>query len=142
MDANGFDSLSRLLGEAPSRRGLLRGMTAAALGLAEARFPGAAGAKNKKKKCGPCQTRKHGKCKQAHDNAPCTGNGRCLNGNCNPPPTCTGQGIFNCTDSSQCCSGVCETSGGFGCAFGGEGAICHTVLDCGIVFTCVGYRCL
>lgn len=50
MDASRFDYLTRSLTDMPSRRGLLRGLSAAALGLAAIRIPDGVGAKKKRKK--------------------------------------------------------------------------------------------
>src|SRR5215218_619126 len=106
MDADRFDTLSRSLSDARSRRTMmaaLLGGTLSLVGLAEAEA---------KKKCQPCKKLKHGKCKgKKPDGTACPG-GACQGGSCVAatvaPPPCQGKADFeDCGNGMKCSGGVC-----------------------------------
>ncbi len=148
MDTDRFDKLARALTATPSRRGVGRAFVGFTLAAVLARSTYGAGAGAKKKKCGPCQTRKKGKCTgHKPDDARCRGDGKCLAGTCNPRPTCPSFGA-PCTGAAQatdCCSSLCRLfflgSETGTCTFGEQGAACVSTTDCHPRFSCVGYRC-
>jgi hypothetical protein len=82
-----------------------------------------------------------GPCAGKADNADCNGDGRCLNGGCNPKPTCLATNAM-CTTDDQCCTKACESGE---CDAGSDaqpnGAECQVDLDCRSR-RCVGYRCV
>lgn len=85
MDESTFDTLTRRLRLARSRRGTLGGLLIGALSLIGSQTE-EAGAK-KKKHCPPCKTRKKGTCKGTlPDGTVCDG-GTCQGGSCIPPIT-------------------------------------------------------
>jgi hypothetical protein len=96
MDAHHFDFLARSLTDASSRRGVLRGLAAATLGLAAISLPGEAEGRKKRKK------RKKGKRNKKKTKG------------ANPPALQLND--FQCVDvgnacrgnSANCCSGICE----------------------------------
>src|SRR5262245_31854845 len=124
MDSARFDALTRALAALPARRALRRALFALALGGAAVALPRAERAA--KKKCGPCKQKKKGKCKKRKpNNTPCNGTGQCLNGTCNPQPTCEPAFALACVSGDECCSGACigpfPTSN---CGQGAAGAPC------------------
>jgi hypothetical protein len=93
VDNRRFDELIKMLTSGESRRGILRGLTAATLGLATIYFPGAAEGRKKRRK------RKKGKKNRKNTKTPALqlNDFQCVDvGN-----ACRG-------DSANCCSGVCE----------------------------------
>src|SRR3954447_14282292 len=108
MDGSQFDSLLRTLTAARSRRGALLGLLGGALGPLGLTDTSARHHKKKKKKksppavppppqcpasCPACQTCTNGQsCTPAANDTTCDSDGRCLNGTCNPLPTCAGSG--------------------------------------------------
>src|SRR5829696_5843763 len=127
MRASGFDTITRDLGTAPTRRGILRllgGAAAAGSGVAllagedaeakakrqeKARDHGGVAAQGKKKACPPCKTRKKGKCKKNLPDGALCPSGTCRSGSCvaTPPPppsdTCTPA----CGANQVCQNGSC-----------------------------------
>lgn len=96
--------------------------------------------------CGnsPCRACTAGVCGNVPDDSACDGSGRCLAGQCNPVPTCKSLGS-QCvlTDSSQCCSGICEEVEVLGSICRGPsptGAPCFDNGEC-TSRQCVGFRC-
>jgi hypothetical protein len=91
VNATRFNALTRSLIERPSRRDVLRGLTAVGLGFAATRHVGVADAKKHKRK-------KHKKHKKVQ------------------PPTPNEFGCFEvgdpCTSADDCCSGICEGTPG------------------------------
>src|SRR5688572_9014016 len=107
MDDSRFDSLTRTLSTAGSRRHTLGGLLAGAFGLLGTQTEQVAA---KKKPCPPCKKRKQGKCKKKlPDGTACSG-GTCQGGRCvatAPPLTCaSGQKPCGgrCIPSDQCCT--------------------------------------
>jgi hypothetical protein len=174
MDANRFDALARTLTAVSSRRGAgralagltLGGMLIPLSGLTEtkARKKKRKG-KGKKKKGGkpsppaafcadhangascddsPCKACQDGACVPSTDDALCNGTGRCLNGVCNPPPSCLQPGNLDCFPDTPavCCSGVCDlVFNGVGtCVAGGAGTDCFANGDC-TSNRCTGFIC-
>ena len=91
MDGSAFDSLTRTLTVAGSRRHALGGVLAGALGLLGAGAEHASA--RKQKPCPPCKKRKKGKCKaRLPDGAGCTDTsgqgGKCQLGRCVPSLAC------------------------------------------------------
>jgi hypothetical protein len=129
-----FDRLARAFITTPSRRALL---TLLGSGLAVAKTAETAA----KKKCGPCKKKKKGKCKKKKPNdTPCNGEGRCLNGVCNQPPTCS-PALNLCIVDGDCCSGDCVGVAFPGdCAPGEAGTPCFNDSDC-TSGVCTGFRC-
>ena len=124
MDGTRFDSLTRLVQEAGSRRGALR----AALGGAAASAVVAAGlarsggeAEAKKKKC---KKKKCPVCEPLLAGSPCETNLQC----------CTNETNMLCAFASN------ATTAAKTCC-GGVGATCTTTNDCCLDFTCNGGRC-
>jgi hypothetical protein len=82
-----------------------------------------------------------GPCAGKADNSDCNGTGRCLNGVCNPKPTCLARGA-SCTGNAACCTKACE---GGTCDGGVDsepiGAECQVDADC-LSSRCIGYRCV
>lgn len=108
MDADRFDLLARVFGDAANRRtlvGLLGGATLGGLLTSQTVEEAAAKKKKKKKKkCQPCQKAKKGKCKGIQpDGTPCDG-GACLGGAC-VAATCTPA----CVAPAVCQNGSCVT---------------------------------
>jgi hypothetical protein len=148
MDDRAFDTLTRALaGRAWTRRRATKALAALLLGgVVGAERWGEAEAKSK---CRTCQTEKHGRCRKARDNSQCNGSGRCLNGHCRQPPTCTGVGE-SCNNvptvpTNSCCSDRCLlTPGGQvftnSCYSGYAGRPCYSGVDC-LSGICVGYVC-
>jgi hypothetical protein len=139
MDGTHFDALTRTLRNVHSRRGLVRWLGGAVLAAGPLVPSGTAQARS----CSPCQKKKHHKCKAdpTRNDATCNGDGKCLNGRCNPKPTCDGGGVLCIPsgDNAHCCSGLC---GGDRCAdeAGTDGAECLENKSCRSG-RCVGYRC-
>jgi hypothetical protein len=123
MDAERFDRIARLLVAAITRRTLTR--AAAGLGI------GAAGSLLSRdviarKRCGPCRTKKKGKCRGAKPNGTACPGGQCFNGQCNA--NCCGAGCATrCAAAEVCadpadqrcapiCDDACEARTGCGCA--------------------------
>jgi hypothetical protein len=79
-------------------------------------------------------------CAGQADDTVCEG-GRCLQGVCNPTPTCAG-GEQRCTADAVCCSGHCEPmEGGKKCQYGAPGSVCLDGDSC-LSGVCTGYRCV
>jgi hypothetical protein len=137
MDADRFDSVAKSVGRSATRRLTLRtllGGTLGLLGLAETTAKG----KKRKKRCGSCKRRnKQGRCRPKPNDAVCEGSGKCLNGTCNPQPTCKPTDTV-CTTNTECCSGSCP--GATLCAKGGAGTPCFGGNDC-TSGNCIGFRC-
>ena len=112
MDGRHFDTLTRSLTTASSRRRALAAF-GGTLGLAVA-AASADEAAAKKKKCPPCKKRKQGTCKKKKpDGTACPG-GACQGGRC-VAPTCT-DGIKNGNETAVDCGGGCKRCGtGQGC---------------------------
>ncbi|HET7095218.1 MAG TPA: hypothetical protein VFI22_17145 [Thermomicrobiales bacterium] len=137
MDRRRFDALAKRLGDnATSRRTAASGL--AAWALTATLGPPAAGAKHRKKKCKACHVRQGKKCVKAADDSSCKGDGRCLNGKCNPKPNCA-PAEAPCSHSSECCSHECSPLLVTHCLAGDAGARCLTDADCGSA-NCAGYR--
>ena len=109
MDAVRFDTLSRTLTHARSRRAALAALLGGTFGLVVLDRTAA------KKKCPPCKKRKNGKCKKNKpDGTACPG-GTCQRGRCQPTSSapvdpcpdqcCTRE---DCPAGSLCCNGVCS----------------------------------
>jgi hypothetical protein len=83
MDSCRFDSLTRTLTTAHSRRGALTAALGGAVGIWGLVHPDEAAAR-KKKPCPPCKKRKKDRCKPKAAGAPCTAfaGGVCQNGAC------------------------------------------------------------
>lgn len=137
MDRERFARLAWTLSVVPTRRAVLS--LAAALGLPNLIDGEARKHKKRRQKCGPCQTCRKGKRKPRQDDTACLGTGRCLQGRCNPLPTCV-QALEGCPPAGPagCCSGGCTQ---FQCNFSGTGAPCADRTDCFLGAPCVGYRC-
>jgi hypothetical protein len=109
MDGLTFDTFTRSLTVAGTRRHALAGLLAGALGLLAAQAESAVA--KKKKPCPPCKKRKKGKCKGSlPDGAACVG-GACQGGRCVaalPPgpsgPTCY-DGVRNGNETGVDCGG-------------------------------------
>ena len=101
MDNARFDALAQRLTSALSRRrslGLL-----ALLGLPPV-LP--ASETDAKKKCAPCQKRKHGTCKgKKPDGTPCGGSRICHDGRCRCPEGMKPCGNSDCIAQALCCPG-------------------------------------
>jgi hypothetical protein len=144
MDSTQFTHLMRALTETPTRRDIARALTGLTLSgaLGSAWHDDAEAKKKKRKKCGPCQTRKKGKCKGAKpDDTTCNGDGKCFAGACIPRPTCLGY-YGECYMSGQCCSDVCV--GSLLCLPSNLEQPCHVHSDCSSTPTglqCIAYRC-
>jgi hypothetical protein len=97
-------------------------------------------------RCGSCATcESGGVCVPRANNSLCGGEGRCLNGVCNPLPNCDPAGTLPCLggDAADCCSGRCCAEGGFTfCCESELGARCNDSEDCAEGLICVGFRCL
>jgi hypothetical protein len=180
MDADRFDSLSRSLSAAGTRRRALRGLLLGALGAFGSAQTGdivahdlAGKCKKKSGKtrkqclrkarkhraehaeegqsgvctpaCPVCQSCDRGACvpNRSVDDAACNGDGRCLNGVCNPKPGCLPVD-GNCAGlgNAACCTKACE---GGECDGGADsqpnGAECQVHADCQSE-RCLGYRCV
>jgi hypothetical protein len=143
MDSTQFTYLMRAFTVTPTRRDVARALTGLTLSgaLASAWRDDGAAKKKKRKKCGPCQTRRKGRCKgNKPDDAACNGDGRCFAGVCNPRPTCLGFGS-SCQEG-ECCSGTC-LAGQF-CIAGVLDQPCFESSDClpiPEVLQCVAYHC-
>ena len=160
MDSARFDSLTRSLTRAGSRRRAMAaaiGGALAVLALADPEHAVAGNSGKCKPKCadcetcdkGPCHRTQHGKvckkgkCKPKPNDIPCSGSGKCLNGICNAQPTC--KKYLDACDSGNpqfCCSGICNAFNPFTptCATGAAGTNCLAPTDC-TSGSCVGYRC-
>jgi hypothetical protein len=160
MDGSRFDALTRLVERGTKRRQLLRSLGVGVLGglgryaVPETEATLAAG-KGCRENCGPCATCQPGKCKRKHgkkkckagacvpraDDSSCDGSGRCLNGVCNPRPTCAPRNE-NCIPDGDCCSGICayfDMALNY-CEAGPADTPCYDGDDCESA-SCVGYRC-
>jgi hypothetical protein len=165
MDPVRFDQLLRsLMRRYPSlmRRYPRRWLNQAVLGLAVGSVLGAsaterAAAKkhknNKKKNCPPCKKRKNGRCRgNKPNNTVCKGDGRCLDGVCQPRPTCSPAG-GPCGIPPCCATGCIDIMlpGGEivpgGCPCSSAGRPCYETSDCcqppsePVPRSCVGYVC-
>jgi hypothetical protein len=149
MDDSRFDTLVRSLTDVRSRRGLTRLLAGVAvsgplalLGLAETEGKGKKGKKKKKKKK-KRSTTSPGPCAGKPNDSACNGDGKCLNGVCNPKPTCIGEGS-SCAGlgNAACCTKACE---GGECDGGSDSepnnAECQVDADCQSR-RCLGYRCV
>jgi hypothetical protein len=141
MDGFHFDTLTRTLTVAASRRQTLGSLLGGALGLLGSRAEEAAA----KKKCPPCKKRKQGKCKgKKPDGTACSG-GSCQSGRCVPTLSCSsgytpcGQQCVDLRDNTQHC-GACFTvcSPGKVCCSG----TCANLLDDDNHCAACGRRCL
>lgn len=114
MDADRFDTLTRLFGIAAPRRGALTGLFGAGLATLLTRGGEEAAARKKrkhkrkkkkckggKKKCGKQCIPKDNCC----TNADCGENEKCASGAC---VSCLAQGTA-CSDDAQCCTDICDT---------------------------------
>jgi hypothetical protein len=154
MDGSHVDALSHALIEPRSRRRLTRLLSGLTLSGPLTLFGLGESAAKKKKRCPPCKTRKHGKCKQTlPDGTACVGGacqgGRCVSSSPPPPvvcpPTCpvcqtcnastggcevrpdgNGQPGQNCQAPRVCCSGTC-CDAIHACNSGGACASCAEV---------------
>jgi hypothetical protein len=145
MDGTRFDSLTRSITALGNRRDLSRTIGGLVIGgVLISTAPTRARAKSKK--CGPCKTRVRGKCKVRKwlNNTVCNGDGLCVFGTCNPPPTCLRSGMSCSTlgPNTACCSGVCGPSSDptFRCTQGTAGDPCGATWQCSS-HSCIGYRC-
>ncbi len=167
MDPNRFDRLTRSLGQATSRRTVLRALGAAALGALG--LPGGRIAADAPTGEGPsecvqwCQANFDGasaeRCTSmaAHGGGPCYGcegprgqpcpddefcmpDGTCKHLlECRSPPCCGAAGE-PCADSSDCCDGVsCENGACAGCV--PAGMLCFEDDDCCPGQVCTDYTC-
>jgi hypothetical protein len=134
MDAARFDSLTRLLSNPSSRRGVWRGVAAATLGLAAARLPGAVTARKK---------RKHKKNRRKKPKACANGTETCLgqcvahcpSGQVRNPLTCgccqANSGACNPPGfNDDCCSGICTRQEGSFCSGRGIAESCEFDAQC------------
>ena len=162
MDPDRFDTVTRFLTRAGSRRRAIAVALSAALGLgAIARPEDAPAAKSGKckPKCGECERCKRGdcdkrdgktrcqkgKCKAKGDGTPC-GAGTCQGGRCVATPVCSGQpngtacGERAAGDPLRCCDGVCPAptcrARGTACAPG------ETRTDCAFACCSLGVTCI
>lgn len=126
MDQHRARNLTHALAAAPSRRGVLRGLAGAGLGCGAARLPAIAEAekrrKPKAKPCGPCQTRRKGRCRAKPDGARCRECGSCRGGVCAPDKVSCGpcrecddagfcvvkQDDASCGANGKCLEGICN----------------------------------
>lgn len=108
MDGSTFDTLTRTMTTAGSRRRAIGVLSAGTLGLLATRTEEAAA---KKKPCPPCKKRKDGKCKKKKPDGRLCAGGTCHGGKCiaapGPSPTCS-DGITNGTESDVDCGGSCS----------------------------------
>jgi hypothetical protein len=164
MDGSQFDSLVKGLTAYGSRRRALSALLAGVVGLLN--WPGQEDAEAHdlsdkcKKKSGKAKrkclkkARKHNAahiafpCQGQPDDTPCNGDGRCLNGVCNPKPTCSlgrrgisGSITCNKTTPETCCSGECITFGVDICDTSATGKPCVETENCDANLACVGYVC-
>jgi hypothetical protein len=160
MDEIRFDSLTRSLTTARSRRRALGGLLTGVFGVLSRPEPEEAAAHDLKDKCKKksgeakkkClkkakqhaaqharQTPPPGPCIAKPNDAACNGNGRCLNGVCNPKPQCLDHEAA-CFTPGECCSGLCQSfinnCDPRGAA---NGSPCHSGFDCRSGY-CLGYR--
>jgi hypothetical protein len=169
VDEPGFDRLTRILTLGGSRRTAFVALLGAA-GLAVRGWRGSdealADSGRCRPACGPCarcqlgkcHKTKHGtrvctkgKCRRRPDDAPCNGTGRCLQGTCNPQPTCmSGSGASPCAGGGECCSGRCLAKGftnnpTYYCDPSLDGEPCLSDDGCWTGRTgnrrCIGFRC-
>jgi len=160
MDGSQFDALTRLLDRGAQRRQVLRSLAlGVCVGLGFSVIPRMeavhAAGKGCRKDCGPCATCQTGTCKRKQgkkkckpgtcvpqaDGTSCDGTGLCLNGMCNPRPTCAPWNA-SCIPDGDCCSGACayfDMALNF-CMAGPAGRPCYENDDCELA-SCVGYRC-
>jgi hypothetical protein len=152
MHASRFDTLSRSLTAARSRRGALVSVFAGSLTVLSAREGWAKKGKGKKgkkaKKKGTVATSPPptgNPCAGQLDDTPCNGLGKCLASACNPRPSCNNDscGPPSNTGDTGCCGEYCLGTGpsqpGF-CRRGEVGHQCYNNVDC-IQSNCTGYRC-
>jgi len=161
MDADGFDTLARLVGSRTSRR-LAIGL--ATTGLWSLSVPEAEAARcSKQNPCPECKRCKRHRCKPAATQTACSGGaGACVKGTCCPVqracgstccalgkqcsggvcvPACAGF-FAPCDGDGDCCSVSCVP--GFGakvCTCSTAGKVCHSSGDCCSGLTCVGFFC-
>ena len=168
MDGTRFDTITRSLTVAGSRRRALAAAVGGVLGLLGHARPEdiAAGGKCKPKcdecetckkgkhgkkgkckpkgngsSCGPCRTCESGKCTGVRPtNTTCNGDGKCYAGECAARPTCLANASI-CPAATPCC-GDCNTVVGL-CKLSATGQECYGTENCavGIGLTCQGYRC-
>jgi hypothetical protein len=118
MEANRFDELLRSMADAPSRRGIARGLTSLFLAgpLAALLGSGDTVAKKRKKKkkkcksCTVCQQCKKGKCKPKPEGTDCGANRVCQTGACVCPTSCCSND--DCGFQGACEAGVCDCKSG------------------------------
>lgn len=151
MDGFRFDGLTRSLATVGSRRRALALALSGALASVVAREDAAA--HDARKKCKKKSGQQKKKCRKkarkhndSHPTSSCTGRpddavcpgGKCLQGVCNPTPSCTGGGQ-PCPTVGQCCVGTCDDEGNT-CGRGPVGSVCLTGRDC-VSGVCRGHRC-
>jgi hypothetical protein len=167
LDSKHFDALARTLAARPTRRAVTGAALAGALGAAGLGWPGSAAGKRKKKKkkcrgcpackqcvkgrCKPvpnftpcggvCQECQGGQCLNKPNDSACNGDGKCLEGVCNPRPNCISANVGGCASNPNCCSDDCEEppQGGI-CLAGANGKPCRVNGDCDSN-SCIGYVC-
>ncbi len=169
MDGQSFDTLARSVSEPSSRRGLLGGFAALALGLGGAGLHDTTTARKKRKhkrkneqKDSTTLPPSFDRCVAMIDGAPCGNYGClvCLNEVCSPNPlndgSCGADGTGRCSFGScnprPTCTGteaMCPAGdasccsgrcGGGACYLAVPGALCKRGEDC-TTGSCIGYRC-
>ena len=145
-----LDDFARIVSAGFSRRGFIGRFAVSFASVLPFTFRDerAEGKKKKRKrkkpcKCPICLQCQGGICISAADDVSCNGDGRCLDGQCNPRPACTSAG-FGCDLQAPetCCSTVCVPTGPFNaaCQISVAGQVCKSNDDCASG-SCVGYRC-
>jgi hypothetical protein len=125
MDGSRFDTLTRSLSLAGSRRRALGGVLLGALSLLGSQTVQEAA--KKKKPCPPCKKRKQGKCKKKLPDGTVCREGTCQGGRCvaalPPAPSCCGGPSCprcangqSCANGNDCISARCVTGRCQGCA--------------------------
>jgi hypothetical protein len=146
MDMYRFDDLARWLSAPGSRRlvlAALLGGTLSALPPASSSAKKGKGKKRKRKTRGgsPPPSPPAGVCQGVPNDSPCAGDGKCLNGVCNPPPECRTKADGLCVGAEECCNGFnCLTA--VPCGTGAAGIPCQVTTDCNAGLVCVGFRCV
>lgn len=89
MDAKKFDTITKAMQTASSRRQTLTTLLAGALGLVGLAEVAAKKDKKSDKKCPPCRKKKNGHCNKGRkpDGTPCGPDKICLSGKCRQAPT-------------------------------------------------------
>jgi hypothetical protein len=142
MDAEHFDRAARLLFAAFTRRTLTRILTGLGAGAATGSLLSSDALA--RKRCGPCRTKKKGKCRGTKPNGTECPGGQCFNGLCNA--NCCGAGCATrcaaaevCADPAEqrcgpACDDACFDRTGCGCArvFNSEIEFCNVNPDLGV----------